>query len=168
MKLLIENWKTYINEIEKKDFDKVYYWQTSGPYRGQVEFGVTHVPKAIPRQSGNVEEIFEAVRKEFYPERPSRYDCVFLCENLEGFSGRSFCRFPAKDDGETYEVKLQGDFKVFRANAEYFTEAVFRKDMAEEYAHEYWKGKESNITFLEVLVSPPQSAIITNIHKRLS
>lgn len=157
MKLLLENWNNYLNE----EVNKTYYWQTNGPWKGEeIILGSTHVPKAIPRQKGRLEEIFEEVRLEKYPSRPSRLNCVYLCENIKGFSGKSFCSYPARYGGETYKVELRGDYNLFRANAEYFTEATFASDEENirAWAEEYWKG--DHITFLEVLVSPPQSAII--------
>ena len=160
MKLLLENWRGYL----KEENSKIYYWQTRGPWKSesQIEFGVTHVPKATPRQQDRTEEIFEEVRKEKFPDRPSRLNCVYLCENLKGYEGKSFCSYPAREDGETYEVELRGDYNLFKTNSEYWTEAVMRGDeeSARSYAEAYWKGADKYVTFLEILVSPPGAAII--------
>ena len=88
MKLLLENWREYL----KEEASKIYYWQTRGPWKSesQIEFGVTHVPKATPRQQDRIEEIFEEVRKEKFPDRPSRLNCAYLCENLEGYEEKAF------------------------------------------------------------------------------
>jgi hypothetical protein len=160
MKLLLENWRQYLTEST----GKVYYWQTrGGPWKAdkQIELGVTHVPKARPRPQTRIEEIFEEVRKNQFPSRPSRLNCVYLCENLEGWEGKSFCSYPARDDGETYEVSLRGNYNLFKANSEYWTEAVVRGDeeSVKRYAEAYWEGG-GHVTFLEILVSPPESAII--------
>ncbi len=160
MKLLFENWREYL----KEEASKIYYWQTRGPWKSesQIEFGATHVPKATPRQQDRIEKIFEEVRKEKFPDRPSRLNCVYLCENLEGYEGKSFCSYPARNDGETYEVELRGDYNLFKTNSEYWTEAVMRGDeeSVRRYAAAYWKGGTEYITFLEILVSPPEAAII--------
>ena len=160
MKLLLENWRGYL----KENIEKVYYWQTQGPWKSenQIEFGVTHVPKAIARQRDRVEEIFEEVRKEKFPDRPSRLNCVYLCENLKGWEGKSFCSYPARDNSETYEVELRGDYNLFKTNSEYWTEAVMREneESARSYAEAYWEGLGEYVTSLEILVSPPEAAII--------
>lgn len=160
MKLLLENWRGYLKEEDSK----IYYWQTRGPWKSesQIEFGVTHVPKATPRQQDRIEEIFEEVRKEKFPDRPSRLNCVYLCENLKGWEGKSFCSYPARNNSETYEVELRGDYNLFKTNAEYWTEAVMRGDeeSARSYAEAYWEGADNYVTSLEILVSPPEAAII--------
>jgi len=160
MKLLLENWREYLEE----EISKIYYWQTRGPWKSesQIEFGVTHVPKATPRQRDRTEEIFEEVRKEKFPDRPSRLNCVYLCENLKGWEGKSFCSYPARNNSETYEVELRGDYNLFKTNAEYWTEAVMRGDeeSARSYAEAYWEGAGEYVTSLEILVDPPEAAII--------
>ena len=160
MKLLLENWREYL----KEEGSKIYYWQTTGLWKSesQIEFGVTHVPEAKPRQQDRIEEIFEEVRKEKFSDRPSRYNCIYLCENLEGWEGKSFCSYPTDNEDETYEVELRGDYNLFKTNAEYWTEAVMRGDeeSARSYAEAYWDGAGVNVTFLEILVSPPEAAIL--------
>ena len=165
MKLLLENWREYLREGPES---KRYFWQTRGPWKAesQIDFGVTHVPRANPRGklAGRAEEIFEEVRREQFPDRPSRLDCVFLCENLEGMEGRSFCSYPARNDGETYEVELRGNYNIFKTDSEYWTEAVWRGEDEENvrrWAEEYWKGPdEGGPIFAEILVSPPEAAVI--------
>ena len=159
----MESWRQYLNESP----DKTYYWQTRGPWKSesQIEFGVTHVPKARPRPQTRIEQIFEEVRKNQFPSRPSRLNCVYLCENLKGWEGKSFCSYPPHSDGETYEVKLRGNYNLFKTNSEYWTEAEVaytrnkREDDVERWAKSYWGGGGMP-TFTEILVSPPESAII--------
>jgi len=165
MKLLIENFREFISE----DKTKTYYWQTKGKWTGEpIVLGKTHIPKANPRNAA-IEEIFEEERPDGYP---SRLNCVFLCENLEGFAGGSFCS-PRESD-ETYEVKLQGDYQIIKTNSELWTEAVMRhgwsagegKELSERdkagirsYAKGYWEGDDKP-TFGEIIISPPSAAII--------
>jgi len=166
MKQLLENWKRFINENE----GKVYYWQTMGPWKGEsaIALGAAHVPQAKPRETagGLIEELFEEVRKEKFPDRPSRLNCIFLCENLEGYSGGSFCSYPARGDGETYEVELRGQYKLFKTNSEYWTEAVIGYDRSKDenrargWAEAYWEGDVGPGSMAEILVSPPEAAII--------
>jgi len=166
MKLLLENWRKYLNENE----NAIYYWQAKGTWKGGLG---ASVPKAIPRET-IVEDIFEEVRKIKFPDRPSRLNCVFLCENLEGFSGGSYCTDKKEDiDGnsiETYEVKLRGNPKIFKTNSEIWTKArELHNDGASEEriqdtAESYW-NPHGYITFGEILVSPPEAAIIVGRHE---
>ena len=157
MKLLLENWRQYLNEAQ----GPVYYWQTKGPWKAesQIEFGVTHVPKAKPFNMP-IEEIFEEVRKREFSSRPSRLDCVFLCEN---FDWNSFCHYrPDNWEGnETYVVELRGKYNAFKTDAEHWTQAVNASDEAhiERLAVAYWSA-EVEPTAAEVLVYPPEAAII--------
>jgi len=163
MKLLLENWRQYLNEKQ----GVTYFWQTRGPWKSesQIEFGVTHVPKAKPFNMP-IEKIFEEVRKTKFSDRPSRLNCVYLCDNVKGWDGKSFCSYPASGDGETYQVQLKGNPIVFKTNSELWTEAVFSfqryedEDRVRDYAYDYWEGDTEYGTFLEILVSPPESAII--------
>jgi len=166
MKLLLENWRQYLSEGE----NTIYYWQTKGAWKGGLG---APVPKAIPRET-KIEAIFEEVRKTKFPDRPSRLNCVFLCENLQGWSGKSFCRDRKKDLYgelvETYEVSLQGDYRFHKTDAEYWTEARRRYDenpdeeMVKSWAESYWNPKGS-INFGEIMVEPPEAAIIIRKHE---
>ena len=158
MKLLLENWRQYLNEAQ----GPVYYWQTKGPWKAesQIEFGVTHVPKAKPFNMP-IENIFEEVRKTKFSYRPSRLDCVFLCEN---FDWNSFCHYrPDNWEGnETYVVELRGEYSAFKTDAEHWTQAVNASDneaLIKRLAFAYWSAEVEPIV-AEVLVSPPEAAII--------
>jgi hypothetical protein len=167
----MENWKKY---LLSENQSKVYYWQTArGPWRGMpVEFGVTHVPKAKPRPHGDgkLEEIFEMVRKEKFPDRPSRLNCVFLCDSLgdesycSEWNGRSLFATV-----ETYKVELRedhGPYKIFKADADIWSVAT---DVAErsgvsdphitDLAEEYWKDQKV-FYYGEILVEGPPEAIV--------
>ena len=153
------------SEAQARENNKIYYWQSNGPVLSPLD----HVPRANPRRQGEgrYEEIFEEVRRSKFPDRPSRLDCVFLCENLEGLSGGSFCNKDrgSWNPGETYEVKLVGSYNMFKTNSEYWTEAVLHfsdginKDMVERWAEAYWAGDQSP-SMGEVLISPPEAAVI--------
>jgi len=145
MKVILENWRKYLTEAQ----EATYFWQTKGPWKAesQIDFGTTHVPKAKPFNM-RIEEIFEEVRKTNFPDRPSRLDCVYLCGNVKGWKGNSFCSYPARGDGETYQVQLKGNPNVFKANSEYWTEVE--------------EGP------LEFLVHPPEAAIIVAKHEEES
>ena len=162
MKLLLESWQEYLNEDSK-----IYYWQTRGVWsRAEDPIG-QHVPRAVPFHK-ELEEIFEKERLEVNPEAPSRLNCVYLCKNLKGFAGNSFCRDEDTDfmgkPIETYEIQLRGDYQIFKANAEMWTEASIRyehdPDASRRYARAYWQGETWSGSIDEILVSPPEAAII--------
>jgi len=163
MKLLFENWHQYLKEEEE---GATYYWQTNGIWKGGLD---VPVPQAIPRDSV-VEGVFEEVRRTKFPDRPSRLNCVFLCDNLGGWAGKSFCRDEKEnvygDPIETYEVILQGDYKIFKTDAEYWTEAITRYKRGEineeglkSWAAAYWDPKNF-INLGEILVDPPSATVI--------
>jgi hypothetical protein len=168
----MENWRQYLKENK----NKIYYWQTNGPWKseGAIQFGTTHVPKAKPRESANglIEKIFEEVRKKNFPSRPSRLDCVFLCDSLGGYSGGSYCSHPPRGGGETYEIELRGDYNAFKTNTEYWTEAVIQYQRNEDadgvygWAESYWEGG-GYVTFGEILVNPPEAAIIMRKYEKI-
>ena len=170
MKLLLENWREYLNEEQ----GVTYFWQTRGPWKSesQIDFGTTHVPKAKPFNM-HIEEIFEEVRRAKFPDRPSRLDCVYLCENVKGWRGNSFCRYPASGDGETYQVQLRGKYNIFKTDSQFWTEAVIAyqrykdEDSVRRYANIYWEGVDEPSSS-EILVSPPDSAIIIGKHEEES
>tara|TARA_R110002020_G_scaffold335490_2_gene550663 strand:+ start:541 stop:1146 length:606 start_codon:yes stop_codon:yes gene_type:complete len=173
MKLLMENWREFL----KEEKTKVFFWQTRGPWKGDksIKYGVTHVPQATTGFGRNandaqkLEDLFEKVRQRTNPDAVSRLNCVYLCEHLEGLSpysaGGAYCGYPPEGGGETYIIQLRGDYKIFKTDSEYWSEAGSAvqfyqnwKD-AEEWAEEYWKGA-SNPTLGEILVYPPEAAII--------
>tara|TARA_R110002110_G_scaffold166463_1_gene367042 strand:+ start:218 stop:970 length:753 start_codon:yes stop_codon:yes gene_type:complete len=162
VKLILENWRKYLNEEQ----GVTYFWQTRGPWKAEslIDFGTTHVPKAKPFNMP-IEEIFEEVRRAKFPDRPSRLNCVYLCDNVKGWDGNSFCSYPARGDGETYQVQLRGEYNIFKTNSEYWTEASLAyqrykdEDSVRRWANTYWKG-DADRGPLEILVSPPESAII--------
>ena len=182
MKLLFENWRQYLEENK----NKTYYWQTTGPWKSdsEIEFGITHVPEAIPRPNvdGLIEEWFEEARKEVTNYAPTRLKSVFLCDEL---GGNNYCKYPAPGGGDTYLVKtelLSWHFKPFKADSMWWTEAVrgYEKiqkrggdnwandsyDWVKEMATEYWKGNSTDSPAWEIIVSPPNAAIIVGKYEK--
>ncbi len=83
------------------------------------------------------EMIYEAVRVEKYPHRPSRLECIFLCPNLE--SAKQFAQ--EKKTGVFYEVKIMDSTaKQFIANWRMMAGPGHTYTGAIELAEEYWKG----------------------------
>lgn len=126
-----------------------YYWTASGD-ASQIKPGFK-VPPAPPRQTP-VEKIFERVRREEYPDRPSRLGAIYVCPSLKGF-----CQ-PGQEDWETgqpeyiFEVRVQG--KTFTTDGEAFTEARMsgNAEIVESWANTYWSSTGMPPFFPEVLV----------------
>ncbi len=98
-----------------------------------------HAPREI---------IYEAVRVEKYPDKPSRLECIFLCPNLE--SARQFAQ--VKKTGIFYEVTIINSKAIqFIANWRMMAGPSHTLTDAIEWAEEYWKG---------VNVPPPQQEVV--------
>lgn len=140
-----------IASLYLKKAQKIYYWTASSSK--PVPPG-TRVPAARismnPENEAHrrIEEIFERVRREEFPNRPSRIGAKFVCPSLKGF-----CR--ADGYKKVYQVKVSG--KAFQTNAEYYTEAFYsaRGGASDErlasWARSYWKGGRAPF-FPEVIV----------------
>lgn len=116
-----------------KEASKEYYWHARES--GKVSPGFL-VPPARTWQSPRhreLESIFEQVRKEKYPNRPSRIGARFVCPALEGFCSWS----------PVYKVLVEG--KTFIADAEMYTMAIellekgAPKERIRSLADQYWK-----------------------------
>lgn len=127
-----------------------FYWSARGD-ASQIKPGFK-VPKTKPRVTP-VEAIFEQVRKEHYPDRPSRLTAIYVCPELGGF-----CK-PGSKDWDTmqptsiFEVRVQGE--TFLANAELFSKARENEhdpEYVEDIAKSYWNPKGIPRFFPEVLV----------------
>jgi len=65
-------------------------------------------------------------------------------------------------------VELRGNYKIFKTDSEYWTEAVWQGEDEENirrYAEAYWEGSDSP-TFAEILVSPPEAAVIVGKYEQ--
>jgi len=119
------------------------------------------------RQSNPLETIFERVRQQSYPDRPSRLDCIFLSTtNLLNHSGW------ARRGKYLYEVEPSG--QIFLADAYVYGEAEHRYsqgnlDAVETLVDRYWRGIGSDLPRIrdpEILaVSPVYVKAGPLIHK---
>lgn len=96
-------------------------------------------------RNNEVEKIFEDIRKEEFPGKPSRLNCVFVDDNPRALEGT----------GIVYAVEAKG--KMLKTDQEYFTNAsVSYKanssiQIVKNFARLYWEG-ETNPSFSETLV----------------
>lgn len=97
------------------------------------------------------EEIFEAIRLQYYPDLPSRFNCVFL------FSEMTFAKESYANQGAykayVYEVELvegkliKVEMDLLRCDGATFEEI-------NSCAHKYWKQlKQPNSATLEILLN---------------
>jgi len=134
---------------------KKYYWAARDPRPVEPGFVVPPARTAEMERHKELELIFERVRKQVAPGKPSRIGAIYVCPSLEGFCRRDH-NWSA--EGGVYEVAVQG--KTFLTNASYYTEAIFnwerQQDVAsaERWAKQYWewKGKVPKLFFAEVIV----------------
>jgi len=116
-----------------------YYWAARLPTPVEPGF---RVPGWDPSRGGpdvmRVEAIFEEVRKQEAPSRPSRLGAKYVCRKQEGFCSTSNWRA----EGGVYQVDVKG--KKFIANPEAYTEArIAARDgdweRVREWASQYWR-----------------------------
>lgn len=97
-----------------------------------------------------VEKIFERIRQQEFPHRPSRIGAIFLCDSPVGFCKQKPGKF-------IHRVEAQG--KAFKTNAECYTEAFWTAyrhpeqiSTIESWAREYWGGKSHAPFFPEIVL----------------
>lgn len=93
------------------------------------------------------EETFELVRRNLFPDRPSRYTCNYAAPTIE--AARSWRRRRPY----IYAAALSGN--IFAANSELWTLAIEysdRPDRVVEIASTYWSGTLGYPTLVELLV----------------
>jgi hypothetical protein len=179
MKTLLENWNRFLLREELEQGQKIYYWQAKGEWRGDkpIEYGVTHVPQAIPLQTTigsslnhKLEDLLERARLEVDPSLPSRLSCAYVCDLIQkGYiehekSLRSFCKC-GSEKLITYKVIIKPGATIYRANSAILGHIIYDQTNLKdkmEAARFYWKGihPEDPSPSPEVLVSPASSVII--------
>ena len=97
------------------------------------------------------ELIYEEVRKEYYPEKPSRLNCVFLCPNKESafkFGGAN------RKNHSLYAVEIiDEDAKRCTSNYDAMPNMTISSyEDVKNYAHDYWKGIDIPEDCKELLV----------------
>lgn len=130
---------------------KKYYWLGSYPLASGsiVEPGnwgrIINLYNIQNAQSAFVaakEFIFENIRVETYPERPSRLSCLFLCEDLA--SAKDFQEKNGRINDIIYEVEIVGKDEVFRTDWSILNKCNENPKVSniKELAEKYWKGVE--------------------------
>ena len=101
----------------------------------------------------HAEQLYEAIRLGFHPDKPSRFQAVFGCRTLEGAR-----QFAAKYPGGS----TQAQFAIWRVEATRFAELdlnLVNGHVAYPHTHDsaidYWSGHHSPAPLLEVLMQPP-------------
>jgi hypothetical protein len=97
------------------------------------------------------ETTLESIRRQYYPDRPSRYTSFFAFLSVVDFE-RYLCQAPHKD-GRIWKVEARGGF---RADINLFPEWCPKW---EDCAHVYWKQGQSSSPLFEYLLTPPVRAL---------
>jgi len=144
--------RVVLAHLQKRGAGKTYYWKARGnrpvPIGFQVPPSIKSLSSLRDPVSRKLEALFEEIRANEFPNRPSRIGSVFVCPDDNLAFG--WCD-PRK--GTVYEVQVTG--KVFETNLELYTEASERARFREwvgvpEIIREYWGGKYPQVP--EVLV----------------
>ena len=90
-----------------------------------------------------IEHIFEEIRLQFYPDRPSRFASVFACADLNQLNlWGSHLKIP--QDCPVWEIETPtlflADSALLRCLAGIHGQQVFDFSLARAFAHEYWQG----------------------------
>jgi hypothetical protein len=98
----------------------------------------------------------ERIRREYYPDRVTRYAIIFACEAPRDIDVLRWQFFPPNDNGQRGRIwKVEGA-PVFRADMNLFKEHCGHNATA---AHAYWSQQETKNPLIEHLLSPPVKVI---------
>ena len=91
---------------------------------------------------------FEAIRKEFYPELPSREKCIWLIPDNE----QSFVFWKNVLNNNSQRIfKLAVDGKIHKAAQKWLVGGTFALNETNSMAHKYWNGGDSGSIEDEIL-----------------
>jgi len=97
------------------------------------------------------EVIFENVRQQEYPERPSRFESIFLCPNVDSL--RNFVNTQNRPYDLLYDVELIGNNpKMFETDWKVLPRNNVNLAAVKEAAHKYWAPKNVRNDQKEILV----------------
>lgn len=87
----------------------------------------------------NRELIFESIRKEYYPELPSRHKCIWLMP----YNDKSLEFWKKVIQGNQHRVfKVNTEGKIHRSSQKPLIGGTFSIKIWNMQAHEYWNGKD--------------------------
>jgi hypothetical protein len=103
-------------------------------------------------QSTFFELLLETVRRHLFPDRPSRFQCVFALESLEQAQAYRVL-FPSPGwTGTIWRVEADDSFRANLALLDFRVPAI----AILSNAHAYWRGEQGlSPAFWEVLLRPP-------------
>jgi len=124
--------------------------------QGVSYFGATYLCEHVQDKPhlANRETLFERIRREKYPNRPSRFASLFAC--------------PSLDEARAFRAEIRMDARIWRVEcAEVFTAdmqwANYQPRSPEKFpivewstiADKYWMGLRTAKPLLECLLTPP-------------
>lgn len=95
------------------------------------------------------ELVFESIRKEFYPELPSRHKCIWLIPDDE--KSLEFWRRDVFKLNNPKIFKLSVDGKTHRASQQWLICRTYSLNEINSMAHKYWQGENSGSIDDEIL-----------------
>lgn len=150
--------------------ERIYYWVASKPEPIQIGFYLPPGPttfqddKNFPRNT--IEQVFEAVRKKYKPNAPSRLGGIFLCPNLDtcNYYLRAF-----RKNGGLYKVQLESSEKPFLTDGDVWGDCFYRimrdsvfgpekitferaYELGKDCALQYWQGGRSEVEKAEYIL----------------
>jgi len=134
-----------IEKLENVSANKSFFW-VSNPAEGSTKF---EPGMQVPTFNGvrgmeEQEQLFDQVRKEKWPDRPSRLGSKLVFPSIYAAISWASDIWSEDNFNDVYQVEVTG--KVFYTNMEYWTEADFKSKEARAYAEEYWKGDPSSMS----------------------
>lgn len=136
---------------------KYYYWLCSYPLKpgsivepgnwGRILSLYNHLDVQLMQRKSK-EDLYEQVRKKYYPTKPSRLKTSFVCEKLEDV--KDFENATCRLYNIVYEIEVIDNKKpFFRTDWSKMRSDIADKKVLETFAHEYWRGE--NIIYPEIL-----------------
>jgi hypothetical protein len=107
-------------------------------YRCNPVATLNHAAECLDHSMNIIRELaFEAIRKEFYPELPSRQRCIWLTPNDE----LSLQFWKNKVSGKIFRVETEG--VIHRAPEKWMIMGTIPLNEINSLAHNYWKGNDA-------------------------
>lgn len=148
------NGKKYSSDMVARHAFDVYTGQQPAPLQMKgYHFNLIYTLKETMDSLGNslriIRELaFESIRKEFYPELPSRHKCIWLIPDNE----QSFSFWKNTLPGKNQRIfKIAVDGKTHRAAQKWLIGGTFSLNETKSKAHSYWKGEDAGNIEDEVL-----------------
>ena len=107
-----------------------------------------HTPYSLNRINDHKERVFEEVRANKYPDRPSRMKAIYLFSSIE-MAERAQSQWFNNDPKQILEVRIIKGSIVHYADANWLN---CKQEGYHTFAERYWSGEMGDNPFLEVIL----------------